>query len=113
MTYRSCIRAENPGTAQSSNPYCVTFVTGSIIYDVDDSDKNQICIQRDKKWYEPLKQIPQILNNGLWQYEELPTGEIIPAYKPEQISTCKKIGNAHKWDLKVKKINSHFYLKFD
>ena len=100
MTYRACIRAENPQTEQSSNSYCVTFVTGSIIYAKRKKDINRICIEREANWFEPLDQIPAILNNGQWKYQTLPTGEIMPGYDDEYISTCKKIGKAHNWDLK-------------
>ena len=38
-TYRSCIRAENPQTEQSSNSFCITFVTGSIVEGLAQSSK--------------------------------------------------------------------------
>ena len=99
--YRSCIRAENPKTDQHSNSFCVTFLTGSIMVAEDKNDLSRICIQREANWFEPLEQIPAILNNGLWEYNTLTNGDILAGYQGEFTSTCKKIGKEYKWDLKV------------
>ena len=56
-TYRSCIRAENPQTEQSSNSFCITFVTGSIEEAPNKDESSRICIQREENWFQPLEQI--------------------------------------------------------
>ena len=63
------------------------------------NEASRICIQREENWFQPLDQIDAILNNGQWNYEELPTGAIMPGYNVEKQSKCKKIGGDHDWNL--------------